>query len=292
MTLNMQDTPQSLYKYYAPDRVDVLLTRTAKFTPLGEFNDPFEGQPNVQGLSTQQEAAALFEKHLMPELLSGYENLPPSAKSSISKQQFMELMIPVMRSNFPALQEMLGKAAGPAFESLTLQLNKAMGAFCLSEVCDSPLMWAHYCASHAGFVIEFNARHAYFHAAKTESDELRHIRRVLYRDARPTGPLSGFDGTEMFLVKSTHWSYEREWRMFLPLAQADKVIDSQQGKAYLFQIPPTAITSIILGARASSELRGAVKQAVQTSPDLRHVEVRSCYPDPAEFVLRVRNDVT
>lgn len=291
MTLNIQDTPQSLYKYYAPDRVDVLLTRTAKFTPLGNFNDPFEGRPNVQGLSSPQEIAKLFEEHLVPELLNGYENLRPEIKPFVSKKQFMELMITEMRSNFPTFQEMLSKAAVPAFESLSSQLNKAMGAFCLSEVCDSPLMWAHYCASHTGFVIEFDARHAYFHGAKSENDEFRHIRRVLYRDARPAGPLSGFDGTDMFLVKSTHWSYEREWRMFLPLAEAAKVVDSQQGKAYLFQLPPSAIASIILGARASAELRDAVTQAVQTIPDLGHVKVRSCHPDSAEFVLTVRDDV-
>lgn len=291
MTLNVQDTPQSLYKYYAPDRVDVLLARTVKFTPLGDLNDPFEGRPNVQGLSSQREIADLFEKHLVPELLNGYTNLPSNVKTSVSKEQYMELMIPAMRDNFPILQEMLDKVSGPAFETLAAQLNRAMGAFCLSEVCDSPLMWAHYCASHSGFVVEFDARHEYFHGSKSENDELRHVRRVLYRDARPTGPLSGFEGAEMFLVKSTHWSYEREWRMFLPLAQADNVIDSQQGRAYLFQVPPSAITGVILGARASAELRDALRQAVQTNPELRHVKVRSCHPDSAEFVLRVRDGV-
>jgi hypothetical protein len=292
MTLSVQDSPKFLYKYYSPERVNVLLTCAVKLTPLGDFNDPFEGRPNIQGLSSQQEILGLFEKHLVPELLSGYSNLPHSAKVLISKEQYMELMIPAMRENFPVLREMLDKISGPLVENLSLQLNKVMGAFCLSEVCDSPLMWAHYCASHRGFLVEFNARHAYFHASRSENDELRHIRRVLYRDARPNGPLSRFEGEEIFLVKSTHWSYEREWRMFLPLAQATNVIDSPQGKAYLFQIPPDAITGVILGARASAELRSMVQQAIRSSHDLRHVKIRSCYPDPAEFVLRVRDGVT
>jgi hypothetical protein len=149
-------------------------------------------------------------------------------------------------------------------------------------------MWAHYGASHTGFVIEFNAHHAYFHQQKTENDELRHLRRVLYKDSRPSGSLTDLEGSEVFLVKSSHWSYEREWRIFRPLSDADKELTIPAGRLYLFQIPADAISGVILGARAPENLRQLLHDQVSNTPELSHVRLKSCYADSKEFAIRMR----
>lgn len=91
------------------------------------------------------------------------------------------------------------------------------GALSLCEVPDSLLMWAHYGISHTGFVLEFDPSHPYFTTRRSEGDEFGHLRRVVYRDTRPSVNLIDLDGVEMFLVKSKEWEYEHEWRVLRTL---------------------------------------------------------------------------
>ncbi|MBZ4039097.1 DUF2971 domain-containing protein [Novilysobacter selenitireducens] len=288
MALKMRDTPKSLFKYFGPDRLDVLLTRKMRFTPLGEFNDPFEGRPHLQGLATAERTLGSFEELLLPELLDTYSRQPPEFRAAISQTKFLNRMVPAMRQSYPVLQKALEAGVKEALEGLPQKWDSYIGALCLSEVCDSLLMWAHYAASHTGFVLEFDAHHPFFHAQRSENDECRHIRRVLYRDARPSGVLLDLEVSDMFLVKSTQWSYEREWRMFMALTEANDIANSGSSKIYLFEVPPDAIIGVVLGARASVQLKEEARGMIQDQSELQHVRIKSCYPDPREFVLRVR----
>ena len=58
-------------------------------------------------------------------------------------------------------------------------------------------------------------------------------------------------------------------------------------KVYLFKVPAEAITGVVVGARASAQLRNAIKTSINGSSDLRHVRLRFCRPDPREFSLRL-----
>jgi len=49
--------------------------------------------------------------------------------------------------------------------------------------------------------------------------------------------------SQFFFTKSTNWETEREWRMILPLKDANRV----NKELYLFNIPPNAITEIVFG---------------------------------------------
>ncbi|WP_206208233.1 DUF2971 domain-containing protein [Xanthomonas oryzae] len=80
--------------------------------------------------------------------------------------------------------------------------------------------------SHTGFVLELDPEHPYFNARRTDQDEFGHLRQVRYRDVRPSASLIDLDGTEMFLVKSKEWSYEREWRILRPLKDAQNVVNA------------------------------------------------------------------
>ena len=61
---------------------------------------------------------------------------------------------------------------------------------------------------------------------------------------------------DIFCVKSKHWEYEQEWRMIVPLRGCQSVIASQQGDIYLFELPKSCITGIILGCRMSGKIKG------------------------------------
>ena len=44
-----------LYKYLAPERIDVLQKRLVRFTPPGAFNDPFEFRPVLKTLASDSQ---------------------------------------------------------------------------------------------------------------------------------------------------------------------------------------------------------------------------------------------
>ena len=76
--------------------------------------------------------------------------------------------------------------------------------------------------------------------------------------------------------------------MFMALSEANDVIEVGSSKIYLFDVPAEAITGVVFGARASMQLQQAIRATVKDRNDLQHIKVRSCHPDPTEFVLRVR----
>jgi hypothetical protein len=94
-----------------------------------------------------------------------------------------------------------------------------------------------------------------------------------------------FDGSEMFLVKSDDWSYEKEWRMFAPLREADRQLPLEDGSTLsLFTFPISCIRSITLGARASTIIRDRVKNLAATSKD-HEIAVFQANPSKSHFML-------
>lgn len=92
-----------------------------------------------------------------------------------------------------------------------------MRAFCVSEVFDDLLMWAHYAGHHSGVVIELRYQ--------ADGETLEGAQPIRYQDTIPliaetpnewVDQLFGiterrnlvFD--DLVFTKSTHWSYERE----------------------------------------------------------------------------------
>jgi hypothetical protein len=158
-----------------------------------------------------------------------------------------------------------------------------IGALSLSEVADNVLMWTHYSSAHKGFALGFDARHPYFNARLSEIDEFRHLRRVEYRSERPNAPFSDLTGIEMFLVKSTDWAYEREWRIMRPLEDSESVIESQSLPVHLFRYPSAALQEIILGARMSPATRNALLEVIVAQPTLQHVAIKQAFIDQQTY---------
>ena len=261
-----------------------------RYSPLGAFNDPFEGQPEVTSLTTETGARDSLNAILPQETRSAYDQLPAEARAMLSYELWEQLLAQQMKAKERELiQAMVGLT--PMVRSLmTRKFDELIDALCLSEVPDSLLMWSHYGASHAGFVLAFDARHPYFHEEKGPEDEFRHLRRVLYREARPSATLVGLDGVDFFLVKSGHWSYEREWRILRPLQKAEVVYPSEPFGVHLFPFPPGALKAVILGARMTAETAEAVAASIRANSLLGHVRVQRARPDSSHFLLRINDE--
>ena len=289
MDFYKRQVPDKLYKYMEPGRVDVLTTSRVRYTPLGGFNDPFEGWPEIASIGTEEQISEIIDAVFPEEIRRGYEQLDPRAQAMLPFEVWRTMVTDVARDKKPQLLAQAHELLPYASKWMRAKVDGLLGAFCLSEVPDSLLMWAHYSSSHTGFVIEYNAHHPYFHQQTTNEDELRHLRRVLYREARPSVPAMEMSGPLMFLTKSGHWSYEREWRLLRPLEDAALVIDGLP-PVHLFDVPPDAVTAIILGCRCSPETTKAIRDGLSANPIHNHVQLRRAREDPTHFLLRIESE--
>lgn len=283
------ECPRFLYKYFAPDRVDVLDRALVRYSPLGAFNDPFEGRPEITALSPDAEARERFGRLLPQEVHRVCERLAASTQSAIPVAQFEPLFIEMLSDSEPEFLARLRQLTPMVSGFLNRKFDELLGAFCLSEIPDNLLMWSHYAMSHTGFVVEFDAHHEYFHAQRSAEDEFRHLRRVLYRDARPSAALTALDGLDFFLVKSSHWGYEREWRILRALEEAGEVVSCLPFGVHLFSFPRGAVKSVILGARTTAPVEAAVRNALRSHRGYERVQLKRARADDSQFLLRIES---
>ena len=277
-----------LYKYLAPDRVDVLRNCMVRYTQPEAFNDPFEVKPYIAKITENEHATFRKFEGLIPKVLREYYDLQPrQLQDQIPFAVFYEKVREELGVAFKkAFYQMEEWATPPMVRKMCPdKFSDLLGIFSLTETPDNLLMWAHYAASHEGFVVGFDSTHPHFDKQGTE-DELGYLRKVEYRENRPASTVTALTGTDVFLVKSTQWSYEQEWRIIRPLQDNGKIVQNQPYPIYLFQFPATAIKEVIIGCKMPQNKRQEIL-AVLTSDSFQHVQIRQAEPDETEFKLKL-----
>lgn len=285
-TETMTDHPEVLYKYFRPQRAAVLANLELCFARLSTFNDPFEGRPYIRPTlieSVRSKLAGAFD-----DLDSRYDDLDAGLRGKLSRESFKQ----AMRAMGPSFIERKSLEALPIFDramrDFAGQVEKNLGVLCLTEEHDHPLMWAHYAESHTGFVIAFDAANAFFDRRVSAKDELRHLRRVRYRNRRPAISTEEASGADLLFCKSDHWAYEKEWRMALPLTAADNILSLEAGPVHLYRYPPEAMKAVYLGMRASPETEKTLRASLASLPALAHVTLHRMELDEIRYELNDR----
>src|SRR5262245_15509807 len=276
-----------LYKYAAPERLDVLNTGLIRFTQAASFNDPFECAPDVASLipSDHQEE---FLKRIEPELPSLLQKaaeelvprlpLPPEFlvqfQAEITQVTPVQLLA-VARQLLPTVF----RQAQPS--ELQQTAGERFGILSLSEIPTDLLMWAHYAHSHRGILFGLDSEHPFFDAS--DSTSLGILSQVVYSVERPSlvifdPSVSYPDMVERFVrdllfTKASCWEYEKEWRFILPLDNLDRYPHVISGRLHLFNLPYAAIKRVILGARASAATLVALQNILSERAELRHIEL-------------------
>ena len=279
--------PQRLYKYFPPGRVDILKTLEFRYTPLGAFNDPFEGRPALTGITTTENAQRIFSHVSSEEIAKAYAELAPDVREKTPYVVFQQNLSTLLSAQRPEMFRQLEILSTAFTQLMENKFDQTLGALCMSEVPNNLLMWSHYAASHTGFVLEFNAEHPYFDERRSADDTFRYIRRVLYRDVRPIGKLSELDPEDFFFIKSMQWSYEREWRIIRSFTDATKVVPATPYPIHLFALPPEAITGVIVGARTTNNFKKQILKHVEDRFMAGSCPVRYAILDSSDFVLRI-----
>lgn len=269
----------ALFKYFHPDRTDVLKGQSIRFSSPKVLNDPFELKPHVSALGSGELLDSEFDR-LFPKLLEEeWAKLPPEVHNLIQSHEFyaaLKAQLPKARDSF----QQLSKGIVPSLQALMeRKFEELIGLLCLTELPTSLLMWAHYADSHKGFVVEFDSEAPFFKQRLDDEDEFRHLRKVCYQASRPSIVLAEVQNFEQFLIKSNDWAYEAEWRMLMPLSMASQKIGDGPDAIHLFKFPASIIKTIVLGCQMKEQKKLEVQEVLWSNSQYSHVKLKQARID-------------
>lgn len=274
----------ALYKYVHPDRTDILRDQMIRFSPRSALNDPFELAPHLSGLSTSREIDEKADQ-LMPEaieeIIAKLGNAPEIRETVVA---YVKSRMPHVKLQTEIMGALFTHSFRKRFESEFLD---SIGTLCLTETPDNLLMWAHYGDAHRGFVIEFDERSPFFRQQLSPDDELRHLRKVLYRDERPSLTLSQVESFAPFLTKGNAWAYEAEWRIMLPLASASRTLEVGSERIHLFRFQEKSIIRVIFGCRMPEAQKAKIRELVEQNPKLDHIQFAEAAIDHKHYRINI-----
>lgn len=274
-----------LFKYFSPQIARTFLQSWAlRFTPPDLFNDPFEFRP-LLSLCSADFAESQFHRDFDRIIHEQYRDNPILEAHGISfewYQAYAQSRRGLAAKEMVALLPFLEAVARNTMSRLWAE---RIGVLCLSEDYTNLLMWAHYADSHRGICVGFDPSHSFFCRRLSPDDDLRQLRKLRYSKDRPHVELVSADSFSDFLTKSIEWSYEREWRMLMPLEDASITIPGHPRPISLFNMATSAVTKIFIGAAATEDTVQVVKDCLATQPDAAHIRVFRMQLSEAHYQL-------
>jgi hypothetical protein len=259
---------RAFYKYMKPDTaLAVLESRTVRFSTPLLFNDPFDVQ---SGLHFEFDLDSLHDKVLdRIEALASAVGEPAIDPENVWGQIVLEARKYYPTHGFPRERWKEGSTAPfnlmlKIIRQAQIQYQQHWQAilpevriFSVTEEKDNLLMWAHYAFDHTGAVFEF-------WSLPEEDNPLSVAQPVEYVKTPPpflteselidslTGLRGLSDGNDLYrryaYIKSNHWSYEREWRVWYPGADRTQKFDTTP-------IRPNEFKAIYLGCCISPKIK-------------------------------------
>lgn len=95
--------------------------------------------------------------------------------------------------------------------------DKIIGFLCFSEQMENPVLWAHYADNHKGICLEFEI-------LQKDLLKIDYLETPLSIDSDDPNWRQKFGDYTKYKYK--HWSYEKEWRMCVPLKPENIIRDN------------------------------------------------------------------
>jgi len=188
----------------------------------------------------------------------------PTAKSLNDPFEFHFYLTQDSFSGIPINQESIEHAKN---------MIKEMPIICFSEVNNDILMWSHYSQGHTGFCIEFERR---------ENNDLGKwdlCAPVIYNPDNKALSFTPEEITEsksfakIVTSKSSHWHYEKEWRLIAHRKYTDNLIPL-----------PAPISRIIFGCKMGINEKKTIARILGSN--IKYAEAKQV---KSEFALKIES---
>lgn len=275
---------------------EIIKNRTVKWSSPIIFNDPFDIQTDFRFDFDVEELKEPLLKHIADLTFSNEEPTGDlnhqffaaimrgrKLRDRTSRGEFLDFMKPAGEEGEKAGQQLMAQ-----IQAWWIQYRQKLRVYCVSEVNDDILMWAHYADCHAGVVIKHKCiieRDRAICAAVPISyeneipiianleDYLKHI----------TGQVE-LDYSNLFTkfstTKSKHWSYEKEWRCIGGDSKND-------GSLFEFvNILPEEIEAIYFGCKISKEDQFDISSLI--TGDFSHIKLFKAHKHPKRYELEFK----
>lgn len=242
-SLKYNNLPERIFKYRECDSYSLKNLRQDKIW-LAEpttFNDPYDchhyANFDLMGRNSIKELIPALRLNLTKEQGDHLETLVNNDVDP--KDALAQVVWGTTYASDATKFEAFNSAWQAQNERLASETDTLKTAFRLcsfSERVDSPLMWAHYSKNHKGFCIEYDIKSLRYNDVIS-----RCLFPVIYQDkvfdateAVMNYGNSGYNEIHTFkaaLIKSTDWSYEKEWRLVFTEAQHENPCTFDMPKA-------------------------------------------------------------
>jgi hypothetical protein len=263
--ISEQPGERPFYKYATPEAaLAILKARSVRYSSPLLFNDPFDVQ---SGLHFDFDLGTLHSKVVdrLHQLVEAPEEPPVDSEDAwgkaliLARKHFPEYGFPHERWEeitsplFNQILELMDQTQKGYQANWRDVLLPGIRVFCVSEEKDNLLMWAHYAGHHTGCVFEF-------WSLPDEDNPLSVASPVRYSDYPPTfftehEWIDNFMGIKKIdintlyrqyaNVKSSHWAYEHEWRVWYPFSKSTTKFDN-------VPIRQSELKALYLGCRATA----------------------------------------
>lgn len=266
------DPPELVYKYVVADRLDVLRNGNIRFTPPLNTNDIFEVRQTFDLLAGPK-MKALFEEQMAVLDIDGVlvDSLKDTPLNGMSVSEFKKFFgaatggLDLEAALMGQLEQVLHGVVFPTMNSpgtaddLLNKLGSDLICLSLTERYDSSPMWAHYAGNSSGFVIAFDTSNGFF--KRGDEAERQGLHKITYFDGKISEAMD--DPYAAFMSKQADWAYEREWRLYVKAAEANKTFVVGSDTIHLVDFPGEAVQRVILGVRATTDLENEVRLVLE-----------------------------
>lgn len=271
--------PRKFFKYQSRATARAVLTGVKlRWSTPATLNDPFDIQFDLSTDIDEKVVVSLaldklwrcYVGELQPQPFPGNAMWLPLLllrhhPNRISRSDFEDHMRPGVIESLA-----LGRAKIPAALEESRALMSTSKVLCLSETGDNLLLWAHYAESHRGVALIFRPiEDSPYTLARpvqyvTEVPRLfdEHLLSDIFAGLRTIDAETALE--HMAFTKSSHWNYEREWRIFAG--------DGRDKYAPFEDVPfgREELAGIVMGARTPLTDRDELaKLAVAVNPEAK-----------------------
>lgn len=251
------------FKYLPPERIDVLRDRRIRFSPISSFTDRSE-------LVKPVDPKDRLEAFLKQEEIISNESIKDWTEDELPDfHQMREAMINEVRGLLSP--EAVGREVLESFDP-------KIGILSLCRTRNSHQMWDHYAKGFTGFVIGFDKTHRWI-SPRNPKVTLMDPQPVRYTNEEMLINENDPDASQhLYCTKLKSYFWEKEIRLLRPMAAGNLIdgLDAFDNPIHLFPLEPAAVKEIIVGEKASQEIKEIAQAFQQEHPRCVLRVARAC----------------